>query len=248
MNGLVIVVLFIIIFMTVRGYHKGLIKMGYSLLTIILSFAITGMLAPVMANRMCGSEIIVAYISDSVNESMGIEDKMYDATEKTVGELKYNKKMNNRQQEGFIKELGLPGAMTEALLTGVADELENTGKMAAKKFSKYLCDKIACIIIKTLVYILVFIIVKIILRMFAFLVNKIDDIPYIDDISEIGGAVIGAMASLASIWLFFLLLVPFSGSEFGKLCYSCINQSAFLRFLYDNNLLMNWIFTSTANM
>lgn len=248
MNALVIAVLLIIILMTVRGYHKGLIRMGYSLITIILSFAITGMLAPVVANRMCESEVIVGYISDSVNESMGIEDKMYEATEQTVSGLKSNKKINTEQQEGFIKELGLPGAITETLLTGVADDLENTGKIAAKKFSKYLCDKIACIMIKALVYIFVFIMVKIILKMFGFLVDRIGDIPYIEDINEMGGAVVGAMVSLAIIWLFFLLLVPFSGSEFSEVCYRSINQSAFLRFLYDNNLLMNWILANTTNL
>lgn len=249
MNWLLLVVLAIIAGLTYRGYRKGFIGMVLSVAVILLSVVITGVLAPVISKSLCESEIVLNYVSDGVNEGLGIEENMNRLTQQAAGNIRGKQKsvsLEAREQKNIIKKLDLPDILTDSITNSTADMIENTGRVTAQRFSKYISDSLARIIIRTLTYIVVFFIARIILRILITVFKVVDSIPGMEDVSELVGGAIGAVTGLLVVWIGFILLVTFSSTNFGQECYRCINDSSILSFLYNNNLILQWILHSLS--
>lgn len=246
MNWLLILVLILIAGLAYRGYKKGLIHMILSVAVILLSVIITGILGPVISKSLCESEIVLNYVSEGVNEGLGIEENMNKMTKQAAGKLRGNKATNatnigEQEQKKIISKLELPDILTESIADSTANMIESAGQITAQRFSKYICDSLARIIIRTLAYIVVFLVARIILRILVTVFNVIDHIPGVEDINELAGCVIGAVTGVLVVWFGFMFLLAFSSTGFGQECYSCINKSSVLSFLYNNNLLLKWI-------
>lgn len=249
MNWLLLIVIVVIAGLAYRGYRKGFIRMVLSVAVILLSVVITGILAPVISKSLCESEIVLNYVSEGVNEGLGIEESMNQLTRQAAGNIRSGQKsveLGESEQKNIIEKLALPRILTDSIANSTADMIENTGRATAQHISKYVCDSLARIIIRTLTYIVVFFIARIILRILVTVFKVVDNIPGMEDVSELVGGAIGAVTGLLVVWIGFLLLVTFSSTSFGQECYQCINDSMVLRFLYNNNLILQWILHSLS--
>lgn len=250
MNWLLILVIIVIGGLAYRGYKKGLIRMVLSLATIILSVIITGVLGPVVSKSLCDSEVVLNYVSDGVNQGLGIEKSMSDMSEQMAAGIRGEDntiKIGEKDRKSFISGLDLPDLLSDSLLDGTADLIQETGQVTAHTFSDYVCDMLAKIIIRTLTYVIIFFIARIILKILVTAFNVVDKIPIVEDASELVGCFIGAGTGLIVVWVGFMILVAFSSTDFGIQCYRCINESPVLAFLYNNNLLLKWILSAVAN-
>lgn len=247
MNWLLVIVLSIIAGFTIWGYRKGVILMFLSFGTVVLSVVITGIVGPSVGNSLCKNQEIMDTVSDAVNENMGIEKCLNDLLEQKVG--KYTgeteqKKLNQKEREQAMSVLELPETIKNNVVQGVMQEVSEVGKVTVKKFSTYICDEIAKIIIKGIVYIVVFLLVKIVLKVVVSVFKVIDRLPVIEETSELLGGAVGAATGFIIVWVGFMFLLAFSGTALGMQCYEYINDSAILSFLYNNNLLLKWILSS----
>lgn len=244
MNWLLLVVIAVIAGLAYRGYKKGFIRMVLSVAVILLSVVITGILAPVISRSLCESEIVLNYVSDGVNEGLGIEENMNRLTQQAAGNIRGGQKsvkLGETEQKSIIAKLDLPDILTDTIANSTADMVENAGRVTAQRFSKYICDSLARIIIRTLTYIVVFLIARVILRILVTVFRVVDAIPGMEEVSELVGGAIGAVTGLLVVWIGFILLVTFSSTSFGQECYRCVNDSSILSFLYNNNLILQWI-------
>ena len=247
MNWLLVMVLAVIVGFTIWGYRKGAILMFLSFGTIVLSVIITGTIGPVVSDSLCKSQVVLDYVSDAVNDGLGIESRMEKMTDEMVGKITNTsgkKKLNQKQQKQAIDKLALPETIRETLTEGIANKVSDFGQVTAKKFAGYLCDEIAKIIIKGITYIVVFLVVRILLKIVVSIFKVIDKLPVVEETSEMLGGAIGAVTGFIIVWVGFLFLLAFSGTTLGIRCYECINDSAILTFLYNNNLLLKWILSS----
>ncbi len=245
MNWLLLVVVIIILALTYNGYKKGLVSMMLSIGTLILSIMITGFLGPIFSDSLCGSQIIMDYVSEQVNENLGIEQTMNAAIDAATGKnIKDNIAISSKMQENIVEQLGLPNLISSSVLDGTADIVNTAGKVTIKKFSNYLCTEIARLIIRGITYIVLFVIIRIMLKLAVKVFGIVDKIPVVEDVSQLAGGIAGAITGLMIVWVGFLFLLAFSGTSFGVSCYQCINDSPILSFLYNNNLLLKWILSS----
>lgn len=236
MNWLLMVVVGIVGIFTYRGYKKGIVKMAFSLTTLIFSVVITYFLAPAISDSMCDSEIIVGYMSEMVNESFGIEEALLQMTQEAMGTT-----WNTQQQRELLNSVGLPEAITDSVLSDIPDQLSDTGKSATHKLSVLLCNGIACVMIRSIVYMVVFILTKVILKVATVVFGVIDHLPVIENVSRTAGALVGFVSSILIVWLLFLCIFACSGTAFGMACNQCIEQSAILQSLYRSNVLLHWL-------
>lgn len=245
MNWLVVVVVLIVAVNAYRGYKKGAIRMLLGLGALIGSVIVTGFLGPVISDSLCGSQIVMDYVSDSVNDSLRIEENINKTIEQTAGKVYTEKtKLTSTQQEKTVEALGLPSSIVDSVLEGTAASISQSGKIAAGKFAACICDSIARIIIRGITYVVLFLIARIALQILVVVLGTLDKIPAIEDASELAGGAVGALSGLLVVWVGFLFLLAFSGTSFGMACYACIDDSAILRFVYNNNLLLKWILYS----
>lgn len=84
-----------------------------------------------------------------------------------------------------------------------------------------------------LIAILIFIVIRIILK----IANVINKIPIIGGINRIFGAIVGLAEGLLVIWIASLIIKAIAFTPFGMQAINVINQSEFLKFLYDKNIL-----------
>ncbi|MBQ3600763.1 MAG: CvpA family protein [Lachnospiraceae bacterium] len=243
MNWLTIVVLALIVVLVIRGYQKGIIKMVLSLGAIVLSIVGTLILGPIISGGLCNSEVIMKSTSQWVNDGLGIEEKCLEVTESVTTGLQ-NKKINNSEKKEMIEELSLPAKIKNTMIDNVTEIVGTTGTVTAKKFAQSISEYLAKIIIKAITYIVIFIILKIIFRILVKVFNILDNLPVIGDMNELAGAAVGGISGIFIVWIGFLVLLAFSGTNFGMECYQCINESPILTFLYNNNLLVHWLLTS----
>lgn len=245
MNWLLFVVIIVVLGFAYNGYRKGLVSMILSVGTLIFSIIITGFLGPIFSESLCGSQIIMGYVSEQVNENLAIEQTMNNAIDVATGKnIKDNMAISSKLQENIIEQLELPDLISSSVLDGTAEIVNTAGKVTVKKFSNYLCNEIARFIIRGITYIVLIIIIRILLKIIVKVFKVVDKIPVLEDISQLAGGVTGAIIGFVVVWVGFLFLLAFSGTSFGISCYQCINESSVLSFMYNNNLLLKWILAS----
>lgn len=68
--------------------------------------------------------------------------------------------------------------------------------------------------------------------------NVVDRLPLIHGINHFAGAILGIFKGFLVLEILFLLLIPFSTTDFGAGVLAQINANGFLRALYHGNILM----------
>lgn len=245
MNWLLVGVIAVILLMIIRGYQKGFIQMALSIFALFLSIVITGFLGPIFSDSLCGSQIIMDYMTEQVNEGLRVEETLNKTIDLATGQSTAgNTKLTGTMQEMVVRQLGLPESMNVSMLEGAANVVNKAGKVTAKNFADYLCGEIAKLVIQGITYITIFIIVRTILKIVISGCDVVEKCPSIKDLNELAGAFLGGIGGLLVVWVGFLLLLALSSTQIGLQCYQDINKSQILSFLYNNNLLLKWILAS----
>ena len=73
-------------------------------------------------------------------------------------------------------------------------------------------------------------------------------LPLLKQANQLAGLALGAFQAVLIIWLFFAVVTIISGTEFGQSVFGYINSSKLLSFLYKNNIPMNFITKTVANL
>lgn len=246
MNWLLIVVVAVIVGFGIRGYQKGIIKMAISIISMVLGIVIAFALAPMISDSLCSSDIVRNHVSQWVNEGLGIEERCLEMTDNMVDSIKGTDKTKSEnisltQKEEVIENLKLPQKIKNSISENIAEVIGTKGKITAVNFAGAISEYIARLIIKTVTYIVIFIIFKVLLHIVLIVFNLVDKLPFIGEMNELAGGIAGAVSGLFVVWVGFLALLLFSTTSFGISCYECINDSAILTFLYNNNLLVHWV-------
>ena len=105
---------------------------------------------------------------------------------------------------------------------------------------------------KTILGALCFVLVFIIAMILLYALNKVLDIfaklPLLKQANKLVGMALGLVQGILLVWLFFALVTVISGTEFGQTMFRYINESKLLSFLYTNNIPMNFITKTVADL
>ena len=91
-------------------------------------------------------------------------------------------------------------------------------------------------------FLLTFVLTYLIILLIGVLLNMVDKLPIIHEINHLAGAVVGLIKSALLIWLLLLALSLFSRTGWGADAMKAIMGNPLLCFIYENNLLSNWLF------
>ncbi|MCI8466050.1 MAG: CvpA family protein [Lachnospiraceae bacterium] len=140
------------------------------------------------------------------------------------------------QQSELIERLPLPASLRDSLM-----ENNNTAiyeRLGVESFTDYIGSFVAGICLNIVGYILTFLVIFLALHVAFMAFNVVDRIPIVHGINHFAGAVLGIFKGFLLLEILFLLLVPFSATEFGEGILAQINANGFLSALYHNNFLM----------
>lgn len=223
MNWLLLIVIVVIVWNTYRGMKVGLVKTAFSMMSIIIAIILSTLISPIVNQGLAHNEVIYNKVSEGVDKMI---PSMEDGTKKKEGAI--------------IEALPIPKTFKEALDKNNTKETYKA--MAIENFREYINVYLSNIIIRVISFVLVFIIVAVVLFIVSNSLDLISKLPILKTINTAGGFGIGMAKGFVLVWILFILLMAFSGSELGKMAMEMVESSPVLEIIYENNLLLGFVF------
>lgn len=226
MNWILIAVLAIIAVLGFIGLKKGLIKMVFSLVSTIVALLVAMLFSPVVAGMMKSNDAIVGFFDEKISAIINFTSE--EAEEDTESE-----------QTSLIEALPLPETFKETLMEN--NTAESYISMQAKNFEEYVCRQITNVIINAIAFVITLILAIIALAILCNALNLLAKLPLLKQINAAAGLAAGVAEGLLLVWILFVILTMFAGTEFGSEAMGMIAENPLLDFLYKNNMVSEFI-------
>ncbi len=219
MNWLLSVVFIVFICFIAVGYHKGLVKVLFSLAASILALLLVGVISP--------------YVGNFLREHTDMHDWVQKKSSDMVAEWNQSRDLSTEEARfAAIEEYEIP----DFLKTYLKDN--HTLETMEQEFNEYISRNIADLAISAASFVLSFLAILLLLYIISLILNLVTKLPVIRTLNHAGGAIAGAVEGLLILWIFFLVITFLCTTEFGKTCMRMIGSSQILSWLYDKNPLM----------
>ena len=140
---------------------------------------------------------------------------------------------NSTEQPG----LDLPESVMAQIVSGASGAadtvLAETGVYAG------IAQSLAGFIVQGIAFVTVLILSWILVHVISALLGIVSHIPILKGVNRFTGMLAGLMQGLLIVWIAFYIVALCSAGETGRVIVSYINQSAFLKELYENNILLS---------
>lgn len=230
MNWLAILVIVFLAIYVARGYHNGLIKTVFSICAVFIALVVACFGSSILGDVLKDNKTVYEAVNKKVVETLQI-----DSDAKTASD-----------QESYINSLPLPERVRTAL------EENNNKKvyelMDTSKFEDYVSGYITCMILNALAFVVLFVVTLILVRVLANVLDIISRLPVLHTLNKIGGLALGLLHGLVILWILCIALTIAGGTGAGKECFKAINESEFLSFLYNNNLLLHFVVNAAQTL
>lgn len=230
MEGFIVplVVAAFLICMAFVGYKKGFLKIILSLAALIVTITLSVILTPV--------------VSEVLKENTKVYDTIYEKMEEFVSkEVSSDTPENREAQDQALSGIALPESITKTLVNN------NTGesylKLGADSLASYTAHSLTGIVINVISFIIIFIIISIVFSILMHIANIFSKIPIIRGINKIAGIAAGLLQGLVILWILGMVITACGAMSWGQSALGIIESSAFLSFIYNNNLLTMLLFS-----
>ena len=215
MNWLAIVILAIPVAYIFSGVQRGMVRTGFSFLSVILTLILSFALNP--------------QITEYVREKTPVYDVIQENCQESISrttEEKLSEEADTGEQNQYIQGLLLPGNVKEILI-------ENNN---AQGYQHFLVETFS-IIVSIIGMLLTFLIISIVLHIVGGILNGIFSLPVLNLLNRAGGAVLGAAQGIFVVWIVFLVLSLFWDTSWAQSGVTMIKENSMTSYLYEHNLL-----------
>lgn len=220
MNWTLVCVLGILLITIIVGIQKGLIKMIFSMVSIIVVIAATSFAAP--------------HICRYLESHTKWDDRVYDSTYKYFDEHGII-----ADEDGFLDTDALP--IPKSFKQNIDDNASQLISDGAKAYNEYVTGKVSGAIFSAAVYISVFILISIALLVVGALLNIVSKLPVLKQINRIGGGIVGFVIGVLAVWIAFIIITVLGNTPFAATVFEQIDSNPFLTFMYNRNIILNFI-------
>lgn len=224
MNELLLVVAGIFLLCMIIGANRGFIRIVAALFTTLLILVAVVVASP--------------YVSQFLKEHTPLEGVIQEKCENmlTVEGLDSS---SREGQISIVEHSELPGIYKDLLLANNNTEVyESLGVTTFVEYVTAYFTKLSCDIIAFLV---TFLVATAAIRTILYILNVIGDLPLIGGLNRLAGGVVGIGTGLIVVWILFIAITLLYDLSISKLFLENIEESPILQFLYNNNILMNYI-------
>ena len=224
MNWVLMLVLLVLVCCAIYGYTKGFLRIVFSLVAWVIVLVFVSWATP--------------HVSQWIQENTTIYEKIEAACEESVRRAAQGKMEEGAvEQYGEAGELGLPESVMAQIVSGASGAadtvLAETGVYAG------IAQSLAGFIVQGIAFVTVLILSWILVHVISALLGIVSHIPILKGVNRFTGMLAGLMEGLLIVWIAFYIVALCSTGETGRVIVSYINQSAFLKELYENNILLS---------
>lgn len=217
------------IVMILIGLKRGLIKMAFSLVSIVVVLILINILTPSVKQLLKSTPVytmVIENIEKYVDEH--VTEATKDMTQTGVG-----------AQQKIIDGLPLPNEIRNALKEN--NNQDSYAILDVNSFTAYVSASLADMVVGALAFIILYIVLSILLRILVNVLNIVTKLPVISTFNAAGGALIGLVEAIAIIWIACIVVTAFSSTEWGQTVCKAISDNGILSFIYDNNIIQKFI-------
>lgn len=228
-NILLICVGFFMALMTAIGLKRGMLKMAFSLVSVIIVLLLVNILTPPVKQLLKTTPIYTQV-------QTGIEKYITENVEETTENVTQT---SVSAQKKIIDNLPLPKKVKTSLKTNNTEESYTALKVDS--FAGYIAQSLADMILSAITFILLFVVLTILVRIVVHILDIVAKLPVIKTFNSIGGAIIGLFESMIIIWILCIVVTAFSATEWGQTVCKAIAENGLLSLIYDNNMIQQFI-------
>lgn len=216
MNWLFWATIAFLILSAIWGYHKGFVKIAYSLASTLVALALVAVLAP--------------HVQTLIIEKTPFYDKTVEICTTRIQE-----KMNQAAEEAgnnvvdVLKEAGLP----EGVLNVIDKiEIQESGDSTAAQQAG---EKVAQWVVLIISIVVTYVVAMIVIKVLGGILNIATKLPIIKGANKWLGLALGFVQGTFNVWLAGLVLSSVCTTETGRYLISLVYENLFLKFLYEKN-------------
>ena len=215
----VFIIIILILFLYL-GYSRGLIKVGFKFLSLILAIILAILLHEPVSNMLINNTTIDEKIENTIIQNINFTEQDTDSQEKVV-----------------IKEKYLPSVLVNNIENSIKTTVETTKENVEREIAKQLTNSI----INILVLLIIFVLIKIILDILEKILGLISKLPVIHQFDKAGGIIIGLLEGFFIIYLLLALCPIFAPFLQSTDLLQSIDESTIGSLLYNDNILLKFI-------
>lgn len=226
MNYLFIAVIALFLYMIIRGYRTGFLRMVVTFLGLIVILIAVKKVSPYVSEYLINHTDTYSSVQDKITEKFKESNQKYDNT------IREN-------QELTINSYEVPDLLKDNLIVNNTQEMYE--KLLVSVFEEYVSAYLAKTAINAMSFVVLFILFVVAFKILLAVVDLISRIPIIKGVNKFAGGCLGFIESLLIVWIFFFILVVFIGADSSSTLFGMINDSKFLTVLFNTNALMSVI-------
>lgn len=223
MNWLLLAVIAILVICTIKGYASGFIKTVFAIFSLIVALIVASVATPTVSKVLQSNDKIYTMVYEKIEETVDFEGKI----------------KKQAEQKNFIEKLPVPNSIKETLVENNNSEVYSS--MAVDNFEEYVVSLLSKVVINALAFAVTFLAMIILLAIVCRVLNLISKLPLLNELNKTAGLLVGLLQGFIIIWILFIVITVFSGSNFGQSLFEMINKNKILTMIYDNNLLLKLI-------
>lgn len=224
MNELLILVAGIFLLCFIIGVSRGFIKIVASLSATLIVLVLVMFSMP--------------YVGKALRDYTPFEEKI---KEKCIEVLQPGEVDTSSRdvQINLIENSEFPQVFKELLLANNNAEVYES--LGVTTFVDYVGEYMAKLFSDIAAFLLAFIVITAVVRIILYILDIIGNLPIIGGLNRLAGGALGLGTALIIVWILFIAITMLYDLPISKLFLQNIEENEFLQFLYNNNILMNFV-------
>lgn len=230
------------------GSRKGLVRTVFGLFSSIVVLLTGTVISPIISNQLRNNDKIFNAISTRIEKSLenygknGKRDEQSVDKKKTKGKKskgKKNRELINADDIYVPYKLLTGNQAVEEIITDILknEHIKKAREDVQKEVNHRVAIYLTGIVINSGTFILVYFILSVGLLVLGRVLNIISKLPVINELNRMVGGIVGIFQGLVIVWLIFTLMMVFIEKPFIQEGMRQIEENAFLRILYESNII-----------
>ena len=232
MNWSDLVVVAIIVIFGFVGIKNGFIYSIFKLVSFFVASILAVKFYPLLSN-------IIDKTSIFTNIKSGILKNLLLQKEAQAGIVNHGAQT---AVGSVVDGLKLPEYLKEAIKGQLAKE-NIVGLLDLSAIMDKISDTLTHVVIDILSLLLLYILIRIGLIFLRFILQGIAKLPLFKQMDKLGGFAFGAIEGLLTVYIIFAFLMLFVSTPAFKGFFEAVETSTIAKFFYQNNLIMDWMFS-----
>lgn len=250
MNWLFLVILLLIVFFAVHGGFQGLLRVLFSLVSIILLVVLVAFATPHISTFLKNNTSLYAGIEkrtvqrvedylDSAGTENSSDGEKADKNDSAGSEKTENIWNFPEPVQKYVNELAKKEGLQSGLSTDNQDvgnaQIRQAGTQIKDRVAKTVGSRIADVILSVISFLIALAVVLILLAVISHALGLVNRIPVLGGINRFLGVFAGAFQGIILAWVILLILTLSAGTQAGSTISAMISENTFLTWLNDHN-------------